>query len=119
MKPRRQQPERALQMAVADLLRLARIPFTHCANERKDAIETKRLKREGVMPGVFDVLIFLPGGQVAWCELKAPGGSLTRNQRAFGAMLDSLGHRWAVVRSLGGMVEQLKAWGVPGSERIK
>lgn len=57
----------------------------HIPNERTSRLERKILAGLGVLPGVSDVCLALPRGRYfgLWLELKAAGGTLTDNQRAF------------------------------------
>ena len=48
--------------------------------------------------GLPDRLLVLPGGLTVWCEFKAPTGRLTSLQAYWKHRLESLGHRYEVVR---------------------
>lgn len=77
-------------------------------------------KRHGLCPkwvspgldGVPDRIILLPGGRVAFAELKAPGKPLRTQQRYRKAQLERLGFRVYVIDSkeqIGGVLDEISA----------
>jgi len=48
--------------------------------------------------GLPDRLLVMPGGVIVWVEFKAPTGHLTSLQAYWKHRLESLGHRYEVVR---------------------
>lgn len=100
-KPRRRKlgPEACLQMAVVEYLRLAGVPgllFFSVPNERKcNPAKGAQLKRMGLLPGVSDLVIFVPKGDidhvVLFLELKAKGGKQTEDQSAFQGFAEDYG----------------------------
>lgn len=77
-------------------------------------------KRRGLCPkwvspgldGVPDRIILLPGGRIAFAELKAPGRPLRPLQRRRKAQLEALGFRVYVIDNLeqiGGVLDALSA----------
>lgn len=77
----------------------------HFANERKCSVyEGVRLKRMGVLPGVYDVHIAIPrldlGYAGFWMELKTKKGRLSDHQIAFGNRKTQRGYKTVVVWSL-------------------
>ena len=50
--------------------------------------------------GTPDFIVAAPGGVTLWIECKTKTGSLSKEQQQFGDKVRSLGHRWALVRSL-------------------
>ena len=77
-------------------------------------------KRGGLCPkwvspgldGVPDRIILLPGGRVAFAELKAPGKTLRTQQRYRKAQLERLGFRVYVIDSkeqIGGVLDEISA----------
>lgn len=79
--------------------------------KQQRAIQAANLKREGMMPGFVDLIVFASGGRVAFIEVKTPKGTIQPTQRACGAWLASLGHHYAIVRSLDDVDAALVAWG--------
>lgn len=77
-----------------------------------------RLKREGLTPGVWDLLILRNDGWFASLEVKAEKGPLSDEQMDWGAWLSSGGSRSRVVRSLEDAVVALTEFGVPLKARI-
>ena len=63
-------------------------------------------------PGVPDRIILLPGGRIAFAELKAPGKPLRPLQRRRKAQLEALGFRVYVIdnqEQIGGVLDALSA----------
>jgi VRR-NUC domain len=59
-----------------------------------------KMRAEGVKSGVADLCFMLPGGRVAWLEMKKPGGVLSETQKAFRNLCKALGHTWAMAKSV-------------------
>lgn len=72
-----------------------------------------RLKREGLTPGVWDILVLRNDGWFASLEIKADGGRLSLDQKEWGDWLSAGGASAAVVRSLAEAETVLRAFGVP------
>ena len=70
------------------------------------------MKSEGLRSGVADLCFMLPGGTVAWLELKKPGNYQTVQQKGFEARCKRLEHPYAVARDLDQAIAVLKQWGV-------
>lgn len=77
-----------------------------------------RLKREGLTPGVFDLLILRNDGWFASLEVKADRGKLSPEQVEWSDWLSSGGASQAVVRSLEEAIETLAEFGVPLKARV-
>ena len=85
-RPKRRNPEEALQIQLVSILRLMRPApfFMHIPNGgRRSAVEGARFKAMGVLPGAPDLLFILPDGRAAFLELKAGKNKLTADQEAF------------------------------------
>jgi hypothetical protein len=54
------------------------------------------LRPLGVLSGVSDFVFLLPGGKVAFLEIKADKGKLSHNQKSFIANARKLGHNVSV-----------------------
>lgn len=106
-KARRQQPERAEQKAILDLLKLvhAEVWVLGTTRKRGDWQGTRQT------PGICDVLAFIPRTNArAWYELvaietKAPGGRLSSAQKRFRAACERAG-----VEHIVGGVDAVLAW---------
>ena len=59
-----------------------------------------RLKAEGMMAGVADVCVLLPGARVAWMETKTARGRQSYAQKGFEERCQRLGHHYRIVRTL-------------------
>ncbi len=77
-------------------------------------------KRHGLCPkwvspgldGVPDRIVLLPGGHVAFAELKAPGKTLRTQQRYRKAQLERLGFKVYVIdntEQIGGMLNEISS----------
>ena len=95
-----------------------RVPMREKSIESKLTAEVRRLG--GLAPkfvspgldGVPDRLILLPGGKVAFAELKAPGKTLRPLQAVRKRQLEALGFRVFVIDSteqIGGVLNELSA----------
>jgi hypothetical protein len=70
-----------------------------------------RMKAEGLQAGAADLCVMLPGGKVAWLELKTAAGRQSIAQKGFEAKCRRLGHHYAVARTLDEAFDALKQWG--------
>ena len=61
--------------------------------------EAQRLKAEGVLAGVADLVIMLPQGKSLYIEMKVKGNKQTDNQKDFQKIAETLGHTYAVCYS--------------------
>lgn len=69
------------------------------SGEHRNVITAVKLKRMGVVPGVADFLMFVPGFGVA-IELKNKGGTQSADQKLFQSRWEGLGNQYRVARSL-------------------
>ena len=69
------------------------------SGEPRDVVVAMKLKRMGVVPGVADFLMFVPGCAVA-IELKDGGGRQSDPQRRFQSKWEACGNRYEVARTL-------------------
>lgn len=58
--------------------------------------EAQRLKSEGVLAGVADLVVMLPQGKSLYIEMKIKGNKQTKNQKDFQKKVITLGHTYAV-----------------------
>lgn len=61
--------------------------------------EAQRLKAEGVLAGVADLVVLLPQGKSLYIEMKVKGNKQTDNQKDFQKIAETLGHTYAVCYS--------------------
>lgn len=71
-----------------------------------------KMKLEGLKPGVADLCFMLPGGRVAFLEMKNAIGRLSDHQLGFKAICERLGHPWAMARSVEEAIAHLATWNV-------
>jgi hypothetical protein len=110
----RQHREDDLQRDVIAFIRLQYpgILAFHCANGgKRNKWEAVRLKRQGVLAGVSDILLYWNGGFGA-IELKAGEPKPSKLQAWFGDKLQGFGGKFAVCNSVHQVQETMKAWGV-------
>ena len=109
-------PEDALQIAVADLLRVAALPgvqWTHIpAAGKRTPRQGARLKRMGANAGWPDFVIVSPGGLVRMLELKAAKGRLSPAQQDLQQACRDWAIPYVVVKTLGEAERTLRAWDV-------
>jgi hypothetical protein len=73
----------------------------HAANGGKRSKETARLmKRLGVLPGVFDLVVLAPGPRTFFLEAKTDKGKLSEDQQWFKGELIKMGFSYVVFRNL-------------------
>jgi hypothetical protein len=96
--------EERLQEAVIDLLMAAHVPgvvWWHTPNGgKRSKREAVKFKRMGVLAGVPDLIISLPGARMAFLELKSRRGRLSEDQEAFLAGQEANGHYTGTARTL-------------------
>ena len=61
--------------------------------------EAQRLKTEGVLAGVADLVVLLPQGKSLYIEMKVKGNKQTLNQKEFQQKAEALGHKYYVCYS--------------------
>lgn len=61
--------------------------------------EAQRLKSEGVLAGVADLVVLLPQGKSIYIEMKVKGNRQTDNQKDFQKKAIALEHNYAVCYS--------------------
>ena len=68
-------------------------------NESRNARENMQKKATGLMAGVSDLIVVLPG-KVLFVEVKTDTGRKSKNQKTFKEIVSNLGFDYFVVRSL-------------------
>ena len=74
--------------------------------------EAGRLKWTGVLAGVYDLTLALPGGRSAFWECKTPWGRLSQAQCEWSLHMLALGHHLALVRSIDDARAELERYGI-------
>lgn len=112
------QPESHIQQAVVKYLRDKGYMVAHVPNggkmpgtQRQRMQRGARLKREGLLAGFPDLLIYGSNGRVGHIEIKAEGGTQTPSQKEVQAMLETLGQSYTICRSIADVDETLTEWG--------
>lgn len=106
--------EHKIQVKLCDYLAYAARPeiyyFAVPNQSNRHIANATKMKAEGVRSGIADLCFLLPGGRVAWLEMKKPGGSLSDTQKSFRDICSSLGHLWALAKSVDEALEHLTKW---------
>jgi hypothetical protein len=58
----------------------------------RNAMEASNLKTQGVLAGVPDLCIVMPGGEIIWVEMKAEDGRVSPFQKSLHENFSALGH---------------------------
>ena len=80
---------------------------------RRDATTGARLKKEGVVAGVSDLLLLAPspaGAHGLCIEMKTPSGRQSPAQRAWQQKVEARGYRYALCRSLEEFASTVEAY---------
>lgn len=100
-----QDPEHRLQCACVRWFRcqypqLSSLLFAVPNGGRRDPVTGARLKAEGVVAGVSDLILFLPSDKHhALCiEMKTPKGRQSSSQREWQQQVERYGYRYEVIR---------------------
>lgn len=75
-------------------------------NESKDRKETMVKKSMGLKAGVSDLIILRPG-ETIFVEVKTATGQQSPKQKEFQSIVEKLGHRYLLVRSLNDFKEKI------------
>jgi len=102
------------QCMVADSLRRGVKPgwlwTAFPAGELRTKETAARVKRMGLNPGFFDLLLIDPNGVHRWLELKRGRAPLTDEQAAFSLAMQARGVPCEVARSYQGAIDVLNGW---------
>lgn len=116
--PKNAQPESKLQQDIVKYLRASGYVVAHVPNgfkmpgtKSQRMARGARLKREGLLAGFPDLLIYAPQGRIGHIEVKAPGGTQTQSQKGVQALLEGLGQSYAICRSVDDVKGTLGDWG--------
>ncbi len=114
--------EDQLHIAIVHLLEVAAAPgvvWWHTPNGgKRSKREAARFRAMGVLAGVADFAISMPGGRFAFIEVKSRGGCLSAEQKAFLRSMEANGHQTAVVRSLADASAALTGWSAIRNARV-
>lgn len=115
---RNAQPESLLQQAIVSHLRDKGYLVAHVPNgskmtgsERQRKARGARLKREGLLAGFPDLIVYASDGCMGHIEVKAEGAYQQPSQRAVQADLEARGQLYAVCRSIADVDDTLDEWG--------
>jgi hypothetical protein len=111
---KRRQPEHRFQAALVKVLRQhGQCLWWAVPNGGHRHLHTAvKLKAEGVKPGVPDLHFVLPGGRIAFLELKSAKGIPSDAQQDFRDEARESGALWEMARNIVEAFSILAAWGV-------
>jgi hypothetical protein len=100
--------------------RRAGVIFYHCPNGESRSKRTgAKLKAMGVLPGVADICLVLPGGASAFLELKRPDGRASVEQRLFRSECETSGAGYAIATNPEEAVAVLLRWGALKTDPLR
>lgn len=78
----------------------------------RNAIEAKNLKRQGLKPGISDVILLIPkkGFASLLMEFKTQQGDQSDEQLIFQHQAEACGSKYVIVRSVGQAIDEMKAY---------
>ncbi len=105
-------PEHRLQVWVIQYLRLNGVfCFAIPNGGRRDLRTGAMLKKEGVLAGVADLALLLPGGETVFVELKNGGkGVQSYSQKVFQSRVEGLGFTYLVWRNVQDCIDFVKGY---------
>ena len=79
---------------------------------KRNAVEAAKFKQMGVRPGVPDLLLILPNRFYPFMgiEMKATGGRQSEHQREYQRIFESVGAKYAVVRSIDEFIKVIEEY---------
>lgn len=79
---------------------------------RRDAVTGAKLKAEGVVAGVSDLLLLVPSGNYhGMCiEMKTPKGRQSEAQRRWQQAIEKQGYKYALARSTGQFMQEIDSY---------
>lgn len=75
----------------------------------RNALESANMKKEGVMPGVSD-LIVIANGKILFVEMKAGKNTQQQSQKDFQHKVEDLGFKYILCRSLEEFISAIEEW---------
>ena len=111
-------PETILQRAIRARLTARGLVSVHVPNGatlsgdgKQRAIQMANLKKDGLLPGMADLLVYGQHGRMGHIECKCEGEKQTDTQVECERWLTAWGHKYAVCRSQDDVDETLREWG--------
>lgn len=113
--------ESDLQKAIVEYLELMGVYFFAINNEmagggKSAKIRMQHFKAMGLRAGASDLVLVLRE-KVVFMEVKTEKGRQSESQKTFQMVVESLGHRYEVVRSVYDVERVLNSWENPNSWR--
>ena len=76
----------------------------------RDKKEMIWMLREGILPGVADLVILGDRGKILFVEMKTPKGTQSQHQKDFEEKVTQLGFQYIVCRSLESYMKAVREW---------
>ena len=113
--------ESDLQKAIVEYLDLMGVFYFAVNNEmagggKQAKIRMAHFKAMGLRAGASDLVLVLRG-KVVFVEVKTEKGRQSESQKRFQMVVEELGHRYEIVRSVYDVERVLNSWEIPNSWR--
>lgn len=109
--------EHRIQVACVSWFRLQYPNLRHCLfavpnGGRRDEVTAARLKAEGVLAGVSDLILLRPNNRhgALLIEMKTPTGRQADTQREWQRLIEQEGYRYVVCRSLDDFMHEVNRY---------
>lgn len=112
----RMRPEDKLQRSIVDFVRVASptaFIFSIPNGGKRSEAEGNMLKLTGMVPGIPDLCVIMPGGQAFFMEVKTEKGPSKKAQNDLRAHFADMKIPSVIVRSLDDVVLQFEFWKIP------
>lgn len=118
-RPLKESPVHVFAVQLLQFSAAPKVFWFHVPNEGRRAPRTGAFqKRLGMLPGVADLVIVMPGGWCCFLELKREvGGVLSKDQKAFRRLCEATGSPYAVATTPEEVESILRGWGALRSPR--
>ena len=118
--PSRKKPvdlEHQIQCACIDWFRLAypklqSLLFAVPNGGRRDKVTGGKLKAEGALAGIADLILLIPrNGYASLCiEMKTPNGTQRDSQKLWQKEVEAVGNKYVICRSLDDFIREIKEY---------
>lgn len=118
-KPRKHphEEEHRIQCACVRWFRLSYPTIRNCLfavpnGGRRDAVTAAKLKAEGVVSGVADLILLIPRREFGalLIEMKTPKGTQSASQKEWQKLVEEQGYRYIICRSLDDFMTKVEAY---------
>lgn len=111
----RKDEEHKLQCSMVNWFRFTYPQYAHCLfavpnGGRRDAVTGAKMKAEGVLAGVSDMILLLRTKDYGalLIEVKTPKGKQSPSQKLWQSKMEALGYKYIVVRTVSDFIREVK-----------